>query len=451
MRALRGLPLLDFVPALTPKWKAPQHLATLTELCERARREPVYACISVPPRHAKTETILHAIVQWLVEEPGVPVCYASYAAKFAEGKSRLARDYAGNAGLSLRADARALNEWITVDGSLVCAVGRGGPITGRGFRRIVIDDPFKNREEADSKLIRDRLYEWFTSTVMTRLEPGGSVFVVHTRWNPDDLIGRLEGEAAKFVASNGEEGHPWESFSLPAFDEQTGEALWPERYDANALRRIRAIVGEYDWHSLYQQSPRPRGARVFGAPTRCDRPRLDGARLVIGVDVAITAKTQADHTVAVVLAVHGYGADMTADVVEVVRMQAELPEVCERLESLQQTYGCELVVEASGVGKAVPQTLLATNPNLMIAEVYPTADKFTRAQPWASAWNTGRVRVRANCDADTAEFIRVHSQFTGVADKEDDDVDAGAHAWAHVQAWTLPEGSAAGAGDPEWS
>ncbi len=168
--ALSALPLLDFVPALTPRWRRPVHLSPLAELFERSERESVFACISVPPRHAKTETILHGIVRRMVREPGIPIAYTSYGAEFARSKSRLARDYAANAGLFLRSDAKAVSEWLTQDGSVFSIAGRGGPLTGKGFRLIVVDDPFKNREEAESRLIRDRAWEWLTSTVITLME-----------------------------------------------------------------------------------------------------------------------------------------------------------------------------------------------------------------------------------------------------------------------------------------
>jgi predicted phage terminase large subunit-like protein len=348
-----------------------------------------------------------------------------------------------------------MNEWIAKNGSLFACTGRGGPLTGKGFRRVIVDDPFKNREEAESRLIRDRAYEWFTSTVLTRLEKDargvdGSVFVVHTRWHEDDLIGRLLGEARKFQETNGEEGHPWEYVELQALDETTGEPLWPEKMSASDLRRRRAMIGEYDWWSLYQQKPRPRGARVFGPPHRCSSPEIDGARIVIGVDVAITRSSRANWTVAVVLAVRGYGADMRADIVQVVRLQEELPAVCRELKALQQTYQAPLVVEASGVGRAVPQTLLDTDPDLWVVGVEAVGDKFLRAQPVAAAWNAGRIRVRLHVDSATAEFLRVVCAFSGVGDKEDDDADALAHAWNHALSWVEPKGHAQGAGENVW-
>ena len=452
---LARLSLEEFVPALTPRWKRPSHLRKMLDLFERAERESVFACVSVPPRHGKTETILHQLVRRMTREPGIPLAYASYGAEFVRSKSRLARDYARAAGLVLRPDAAALGEWVTTDGSLLAVTGRGGPLTGKGFRQIVVDDPFKNREEAESKLIRDRAWEWLTSTVLTRLEKDerqvyGSVFVVHTRWHDDDMIGRCEKERDKWIASGGEEGHPWEIVSLQALDEQTGEALWPERYSAADLGKIRRLVGEYDWHSLYQQKPRPRGARVFGLPARCSAPEVNGARFVIGVDVAITKKSRSNWTIAVVLAVHGYGEEMRADVVEVRRWQEELPVVCRELRSLQQTYQAPLAVEASGVGRAVPQTMLDTDPHLWIVPIETSQDKFLRAQPVAAAWNAGRVRVRVACDAQTAEFLRVVCGFTGISDKEDDDPDALAHAWNYALRSIMPTGHAHGAGESPW-
>jgi hypothetical protein len=151
----------------------------------------VRACVSVPPRHAKTETVLHGIAWLLRRHPDWPVAYVSYAADIARSKSRQARDYAARAGVTLRDDSAALHEWRTPAGGGLLATGVGGPLTGHGVRLLIVDDPFKNRSEADSPTVRETVHGWFTSTAMTRVEPGGSVLVVHTRWHPDDLIGRL--------------------------------------------------------------------------------------------------------------------------------------------------------------------------------------------------------------------------------------------------------------------
>lgn len=120
---------------------------------------------------------------------------------------------------------------------------------------LIVDDPFKGSEDAESQTQRDRVWDWWQSVALTRLEPNGSLVVINTRWNPDDLSGRLlETEADE-----------WTVIDLPALamheddplGREPGEALWPERYNADDLTRIRRGVGERVWWSLYQQQPRP--------------------------------------------------------------------------------------------------------------------------------------------------------------------------------------------------
>lgn len=436
--------LLDFIPRISPKFTRPYHLTAMAALIERAvAGEPVRALVSVPPRHGKTECIIHSIPWALDRRPDLLIGYVSYAAELARSKSRSARDLARLTGIPSRDDADALHEWLTPQGGGLRAAGIGGPLTGQGFGLLFIDDPIKNREEAESLIIRSRNYGWFTSTAMTRLDPNGAVIVVHTRWHEDDLIGRLRAERLRYDATMGMEGERWEYVNLPAVNAE-GNALWPERWPVEILDKRRRIVGPYDWSALFQGEPRPKEGRLFRDPVRYQDPQIDGARLVIGVDVAGTKKTRSNWTVAVVMAFSGVGEEMCADVLEVLRMQEEVPEVCRRLEALQQKWGAPLVVEASGLGKAVPQMLRDTSPQLDIKEVYPSADKYVRAQAYASAWNEGRVRLPAH-GADIAQFIAIHKDFTGVDDPQDDDVDAGAHAWNYQLA-----GGNVGDYDPRW-
>jgi predicted phage terminase large subunit-like protein len=260
------------------------------------------------------------------------------------------------------------------------------------------------------------------------------MIVVHTRWHEDDLIGRCLREREKYDATDGQDGEPWEHINLQAIDDITEQALWPEQWPIEILNRRRAAVGEYDWASLFQGHPRPRGSKVFQDPQRYEgTASTAGKRIIIGVDVAGTAKTTANWTVAVVFAIGGHGDDMTADVIEVERLQATIPEVCRKLHELQKRYGgAPLVVENAGIGKAVPQVLREINSALRIVEENPKGDKFTRAQPYAAAWNSGRVKVPNNASW-LGPFVRTHLDFTGVNDPCDDDVDAGAHAWNYAQ------------------
>lgn len=256
---LTTISLGEWIPRVTPSFSNPRHLQPLVDLFDRVEHEPIRACISVPPRHSKTETTLHGIARLLQRHPDWTIAYVSYSADIARSKSRLIRDYALRAGVALRDDTTALNEWRTPQGGGVIAAGIGGPLTGFGVRLLVVDDPHKNRQEADSALIRERIYNWFTSTGLTRVEPGGSVIVVHTRWNNDDLIGRLGRD--KEVK--------WSVTSLPAINAK-GEALWPERWPLSELRSKERDVGPYDWESLFQQNPTVRKGRIYAL---FDRPK----------------------------------------------------------------------------------------------------------------------------------------------------------------------------------
>jgi predicted phage terminase large subunit-like protein len=347
----------------------------------------------------------------------------SYASSFAESKSLRARDFATAQGVKLHPARSTLSEWRTTEGGGLLATGIGGPLTGQGVRLAVVDDPVKNREEAESALIRQRTWDWFTSTLWTRIEPGGSCIVVHTRWHEDDLIGRLArgemGDAAQ-----------WEVVNLPAVDD-AGAPLWPSRWPLSELAKKRA-ANEYDWHSLFMGAPRARGGEVFRTPTRYTTPDLAGARIVLAVDPAGTESTRADWTVAVALAMRGAGTTLRADVVDVLRLQREPGDVARELHAWQRKHGmAPLHIEASRDGKSIARALRSIEPGLRLSEVAPRGDKFVRAQPVATAWNEGRVRVPASSQGAPwlGAFLDTVCRFTGVSDRHDDDVDALAYAW----------------------
>lgn len=409
-RKRNRLPLLDFIPALTPRWRSPLHLKPVTDLFERALREPVYACVSVPPRHGKTETILHAIAQRVAIRPYDTVAYASYAIDFSLGKSKLAREYARNAGVQFRHDANAAAEWRTLEGGGMLATGIGGQITGKGCHLLVVDDPHKSRAEAESPAIRMHTAEWFRGTAFTRVEPGGSIIVVHTRWHPDDLIGTLEKD----------DEIEWEIVNLPAIaDEANWEgALWPDQWTLESLDLKRRGVGEYDWASQYQGRPRPKGGAVFNDTCFYDKLPDSGYRVGIGIDLSYSGRTYSDWSVAVVM-LEKQGVFY---VVDVVKMQAEAPVFAQALKKILARYpGVRPRWHRSGTEMGVAQ--LFQQLGIRLDDVPATADKFVRAQPVSVDWNAHNIllpRDQPWVDTFTAEVL----SFTGVGDKHDDQVDA---------------------------
>lgn len=150
-------------------------------------------------------------------------------------------------------DSASANKFNTIQKGSYFAVGMGGPITGRGAHVLLIDDPLKGREDAESETIRRKQKEWYQSVARTRLMPGGAIVVIQTRWMEDDLSGWLQ-------SAHSHEG--WEVITLPAISED-GTPLWPEMYDLKTLEGIRDAVGARDWNALYQQNPIPDSGDFF--------------------------------------------------------------------------------------------------------------------------------------------------------------------------------------------
>jgi predicted phage terminase large subunit-like protein len=414
------IPLADWIPAHTKGYAAPLHLAPLTTLLDRALIEPIQAVVHAPPRHAKTETILGAIARALEHDPSRTHAYTTYEANLAKSKSRKVRDLARSSGVQVRDDAGALHEWRTKQGGGLLATGVMGPLTGQGVSGLlVVDDPFKNRVEAESGTRRRTVLEWFRDVAYTRREPGCSVIVVMTRWHPDDLAGEL--------IRGG-----WEFLRLPAISD-SGEALWPERWPLGELEKIHEQVGEFTWTSLYQGLPRGRGGALFSDVHTYERLPDVGVKTAIGFDLAYSKKTSADYSVGLVM--HKVGEFHYVSQVE--RKQQRAPEFKRTARALVAAhpharrrwyaYGPEIAVG----------DLFATRdesgPGVDVGAEKGDGDKFVRAQPVAAAWNAGKVLIPKGAPWVEA-FVAEVCGFTGLDDDHDDQVDALAAAFDALNA-----------------
>lgn len=407
---LRRLPLQSFIPTLSPKFQAPSHLSILTSTLERAEREPVRVVVSTPPRMGKTETLLHFVPWLLGRHPERQIAYISYAQRFAEKKSRKARELARRANVPMAADAQSRADWRTsIDDGGVWTTSIGGSVTGEGFHLMLVDDPVKDRATAESAIERDKAWDWFNDTAFSRLEPNGSCIVNMARWHEDDLAGRLVKDG-------------WSELTLPAISD-AGESLWPERWPLDRLREIERQLGPYGWASLYMGEPRPRGASVFRDVVFYDA-LPNTYRVAVGIDLAYTAKTHADYSVAVVLA----ESDGKYYVLDVRREQVALPEFTKTLRVLRDGYpGARWLWYTSSTEKGLADQLREGAGFPLLGEI-AAADKFVRAQPVAAAWNAGAVLVPRQA-AWLSAFVSEVCGFSGVADKHDDQVDAFAAAF----------------------
>jgi len=249
------------------KWIRAKHLDLLCGKLESVERGDIKRLmVFMPPRHGKSEVISKKFPAWyLGRNPDNEIIMVSYAADLVLDHSKIARDTLKEwgqkiFGVTVAKDSGAADRWtLTKHRGGLTASGVGGPITGRGAHVAIIDDPVKNQEDADSETIRHKTWEWYKTTLRTRLAPGGAIVLVMTRWHEDDLAGRLLKHA-----SEDEEGSKWEIISIPAEAEEDdalgrsiGEWLWPERYPEKEYRQLRVDAGSRGWTALYQQRPSP--------------------------------------------------------------------------------------------------------------------------------------------------------------------------------------------------
>lgn len=264
--------------------------------------------VFMPPGAAKStySSILYA-PWYYAQHPAHCVIAASHTAELAEKWGRRVRNLLAEhslvLGVGLAPDSQAAGRWETNSGGEYFAAGVGGAVAGRRADLVVIDDPIRSREDADSETIRDKTWDWYKSDLYTRLKPGGRIVLIQTRWHEDDLAGRL-------LADMEAGGDRWEVISLPALAEQDdplgrapGQPLWPEWEDEENLERKRRAVGPRDWSALYQQRPAPEDGDYFKSEWLRPydiAPDPSLMRVYGGSDYAVTADG-GDYTVHVVV------------------------------------------------------------------------------------------------------------------------------------------------------
>lgn len=302
--------VIDFSIATNPKYDPNWHHDLIANELEKIEafgdRDYKFVIVTVPPRHGKSELCSINFPAWyLGRNPDREIITISYSADLAldfGSKTRTLVDTdmyrAIFPGVQLKEDERAKAKWKTSQGGSYTSVGVGGPITGRGANIIVIDDPVKNREEAESEVYREKVWNFFTSTAFTRLEPGGVVFIILTRWHVDDLAGR--------ILNSPELKGRAKLIQLPAIAlekearRDEGEPLWPQRFSVKALEEIKTTVGPYDWQALYQCSPILSENQEFKPDMikRIPEAQVEAmnTRRFLTVDTAISKKSQADYT-----------------------------------------------------------------------------------------------------------------------------------------------------------
>ena len=404
--------LLDYGRLVVPDFQTPRHIKLLAAKLEAVERGDIKRLmVFMQPRGGKSLTTTQLFPCWcLGRNPKWEIVQAGYGAPIALTHSRKARDIfvseeteeafpgvhhaPGTEGQRQVAVARqAAHEWGTTDGGNYYAVGVGGSLTGHGADLAIIDDPVKDREEAESPVVRQRVKDWYKSVLYTRLSPNGAIILVMTRWHPDDLAG--------WILAQGDE--EWDVLELPAINE-AGEAMWPERFPIERLEQIRATIGHREFAALYQQRPVMRGGNIFDVTSVQWEGSLDSfpdCKYVRFWDVASTEKQRAkddpDYTAGTL-----YGETRTKDglleiwIKDCVRMQQEAPERDRRIIATTEKDGSAVQVGIESVaGYKDTYTYLRDRLRGIrsVVKVTVSKDMVVRAAPLEPVFEAGNVHI----------------------------------------------------------
>lgn len=323
--------LLPFVERTSPDYHAGWVHKDICQRLEKfseqvANKESPRLMLFMPPRHGKSTLASIAFPAWhLGRHPDHEFISCSYSGSLAMNFSRKVRQLLREPVYKnifektrLNKDSQSVESWNTDEGGGYVAAGVGGGITGKGAHVLLIDDPVKNREDAESENNREQTWDWYTSTAYTRLSPGGGVLVILTRWHDDDLAGKL----LRFAEQGADQ---WEVVKYPAIAEidepfrNEGDALHPERYNVDSLEQIRKAIGPRDWSALYQQNPVSDEGDYFSRDMiryyEPDEVDYDKLRYYCAWDLAIGQRDRNDYSVGIVVGVDEYDQLFVVDLI----------------------------------------------------------------------------------------------------------------------------------------
>ena len=252
---------LDFVQSMWPAFIEGEHHKIMADAFERvANGELKRLIINMPPRHTKSEFASYLFPAWFLGKyPEKKIIQTAHTAELAVGFGRKVRNLIGNddyqkvfKGVELSSDSKAAGRWNTNKGGDYFAIGVGGAVTGKGADVLVIDDPHSEQEAAVGQYnadVYDKVYEWYTSGPRQRLQPGGAIIIVMTRWSKRDLTGQIIKNSIQKEGAG-----EWEVIELPAIL-PSGKALWPGFWKQEELESLKAELPVSKWNAQYQQNP----------------------------------------------------------------------------------------------------------------------------------------------------------------------------------------------------
>jgi predicted phage terminase large subunit-like protein len=396
---------MEFVKVMWPGFIHGRHHALMAKKFEEiANGKTKRLIINMPPRHTKSEFASYLLPAWFLGKfPHKKIIQCSNTAELAVGFGRKVRNLVDGEtyakvfpNVALRSDSKAAGRWATNANGDYFAIGVGGTVTGKGADLLIIDDPHSEQEAAlasSNPEVYDKVFEWYESGPRQRLQPGGSIVIVMTRWGKRDLTGKV---MQSMIDKDGDE---WEVISLPAILPNE-KPLWPEFWSYEELDKLRNVLPISKWQAQYQQDPTSEeGALVKREwwqvwegenPPPCDF-------IIQSWDTAFTKNERSDYSACTTWGVF-YKDEDTNDaniiLLDALKERLEFPELKKRAMEMYQEWtpdafiveakasGAPLIFELRSMGIPV-QEFTPTRGNDKISRVNSVADMFASGKVWA--------------------------------------------------------------------
>jgi len=358
--------------------------------------------INMPPRHTKSEFASYLLPAWFLGKfPGKKIIQCSNTAELAVGFGRKVRNLVGSEqyarifpNVSLRSDSKAAGRWSTNSDGEYFAIGVGGTVTGKGADLLIIDDPHSEQEAAIANTnpeVYDKVYEWYGSGPRQRLQPGGSIIVVMTRWSKRDLTGKI------LKSSIERDGDTWEIIDFPAIL-PSGKALWPQFWRIEELQALKEELPVSKWNAQYQQQPTSEeGAlvkREWWQEWTLEKPPIC-EYIIQSWDTAYTKNERSDYSACTTWGVFYLNEDeMQPNIIllDAVKERLEFPELKERaLQYYKEWEPDVFIVEAKAAGS--PLIFELRRMGIPVSEFTPTRgnDKIARMNSVTDLFASGKV------------------------------------------------------------
>jgi predicted phage terminase large subunit-like protein len=416
-RKLAQTRFLEFVKVMWPSFIGGRHHRIMAEAFERvARGELKRLIINMPPRHTKSEFASYLLPAWFLGQfPHKKVIQTSHTAELAVGFGRKVRNLVDSEayaavfpGVSLQTDSKAAGRWATNKAGDYFAIGVGGAVTGKGADILIIDDPHSEQEATAAEVnpeIYDKVYEWYTSGPRQRLQPGGAIVIVMTRWSMRDLTAQV----LKASAQRG--GDEWEVIEFPAIM-PSGNPLWPEFWSMNELAALKEELPNSKWMAQYQQNPTSDTAAIIKREQwkQWTEEEPPDCEYVLQVwDTAFEASNRADYSACTTWGVFYQPNDKGENQANIILLNAvkdrvEFPTLKRLVVEQYDRYtpdclivekkasGAPLIYELRAMGIPVqdytPVRGTTNNPNNKMARLNAVSDMFASGIVWAPnrAW-----------------------------------------------------------------